>query len=555
VTDGAPTTYREVERKLRIHALYQLPDLADEAAGAPDVVAEVARQPVLTLTATYYDTGDLRLAREKVTLRRREGGGDDGWHLKLPSDDGAPGARDELTLPLDEATSPPAELLHLVLGLTRGRPVEAVATLQTHRVPANLVAADGRVIAELTDDSVSVLDGGHVAGKFRELEVETREGTQAELDAVVAALVRSGAVEGGLPSKVVRALGPAASAPPDLAKPAKVGPADPAGAAFTAHLARHTRAIIDQDLRRRRDLPDAVHQVRVAARRLRSGLKVFGPLVDEEWATGLRTELAWVAGELGELRDREVLEARLLRDLAALPAVSPEDDGAGTGTAGVDRTDARDVAAAMSIVRRSFDDERARAQAEVDEAMDSQRFVALIDALVEAAGAPKLTPAADQTCQQALPPLVEKAWKRLAKEAKQLRLDGTDDSWHEVRISGKRARYAVEALVPVFGEFAKDFAKNLERVTELLGEHQDAVIASDTVRRLAGGRRVTGTTGFVFGLLHEAERAAADATRHEFVKVWPDVSHVSRRSWLGPAAQEAADGDRPRSKPAKKKKA
>jgi inorganic triphosphatase YgiF len=533
VTDGAATTYREVERKLRIHALYQLPDLTTEAA---DVVAEVVTQPVLTLTATYYDTGDLRLARDKVTLRRREGGGDDGWHLKLPADDGAAGARDEVRLPLDDATSPPEELLHLVLGLTRGRAVEAVATLQTHRSPANLVAADGRVIAELTDDSVSVLDGAQVAGKFRELEVETREGTEAELDAVVKALVRSGAVEGGLPSKVVRALGPAASAPPDVAKPAKVGPADPAGAAFAAHLARHTRALIEQDLRRRRDLPDAVHQVRVAARRLRSGLKVFGPLVETEWAQGLRSELAWVAGELGELRDREVLEARLLRDLAALPATSPDaaaDDGA--GIAGVNRTDARDVAAAMSVVRHSFDDERARAQAEVDAAMNSPRFVALLEALVEAANAPQLTPAAEQTCQEALPPLVKKAWKRLAREANALELDGTDDSWHEVRISGKRARYAVDALVPVFGEFARDFAKNLERVTELLGEHQDAVIASDTVRRLAGGRRVTGTTGFVFGLLHEAERAAADATRHEFVAVWPDVSHVSRRTWLGSA--------------------
>ncbi len=527
-----PQTYREVERKLRVPALYRLPDLSSASSDGP--VARVDPHPLLTLTATYYDTGDLRLARERVTLRRREGGGDDGWHLKLPADDGAADARDEIRLPLDDATTPPTELLSLVLGLTRGQPVEAVATLRTERSPSDLLAADGRVIAELTDDSVSVLDGTLVAGQFRELEVETRDGTAAEIDAVVAALVGSGAIEGGLPSKVVRALGPAAAAPTDVAKPRGVRLEDPAGEALTAHLARHTRVLIDQDLRRRRDLPDAVHQVRVAARRLRSGLKVFGPLVDQEWADGLRTELAWIAAELGEVRDREVLEERLLRDLAALPSASTGDGG--TGTAGIDRTDTRDISAAMSVVRRDFDEARVRAQAEVDAAMSSPRFLALLDALVEAANTPQLTAAAAGRCEVALPPLVAKAWRRLAREADRLELDGTDDSWHEVRISGKRARYAVEALVPVFGEPAREFAKNLERITELLGEHQDAVIAADTARRLSGGRRVTGATGFVLGLLHESERAAAQATRHEFAAVWPDVSRRRRRSWLGPAA-------------------
>jgi CHAD domain-containing protein len=94
----------------------------------------------------------------------------------------------------------------------------------------------------------------------------------------------------------------------------------------------------------------------------------------------------------------------------------------------------------------------------------------------------------------------------------------------------------VEALVPVFGAPAREFARSLEQVTELLGEHQDAVIAADTARRLAGGRRVTGTTGFVLGLLHEAERAAALAARREFATVWPDVSRRSRRAWLRPQA-------------------
>ncbi|HEY5032167.1 MAG TPA: CYTH and CHAD domain-containing protein [Actinomycetes bacterium] len=525
--DAAPETFREVERKLRVHALYRLPDLTALASAG---IAEALPGPSLALDATYYDTGDLRLARGRATLRRRKGGGDDGWHLKLPSDDGAAGARDEIRLPLDDSDSPPEALLQLVLGITRGTAVEPVATLHTERRPIDLVAADGRVVAELTDDSVSILEGSHVAGQFRELEVETRDGTQAEIDAVVAALVGSGAIEGGLPSKAVRALGPAASAPPDVAAPGRVRPRDPAGAALQAHLARHTRALLDQDVRVRRDLPDGVHQLRVAARRLRSGLKVFGPLIDRAWADGLRAELAWIAAELGEVRDREVQEERLLRDLAALPSATPGDGG--TGTAGVDRTDARDISAAMSVVRRAFDDERDRARAEVHEAMASARYLTLLDALVDGANHPRLTAAASSSCDRVLPPLVTKAWHRLARDAQRLDLDGSDDSWHEVRIAGKRARYAAEALVPVFGEPAKLFSKNLERVTELLGEHQDAVVAADTTRRLAGGRRVTGTTGFVLGLLHESERAAVTAARREFVRVWPEVSHKRQRAWL-----------------------
>jgi CHAD domain-containing protein len=512
-------TFREVERKLRVHGLYRLPDLAQVDGSA---VAKTEAMPPLTLTATYFDTGDLRLARSKVTLRRREGGVDDGWHLKLPADPVDPGVRDEVRTALSAGTgAPPRELAVLVLALTRGAPLEEVAVLRTERSPVLMWSADGTLIGELTDDEVSVLDGPHVAARFRELEVETRDGSQADIEAVVAALVSSGAVEGGLPSKAVRALGPAALAPPDVAEPPAVGPTQPAGLAVRAHLARNAAAFIAQDLRVRRGLPDAVHQMRVAARRLRSGLKTFAPLVEQDWAFGLRSELAWAAGELGRLRDLEVLEDRLLAHLAELPVVAVGDTS--DGTAGVDRTDPRDVAAAAALVRRTFDEERARDQAELDEAMASERYVALLDALVVAANAPQLTPAAAGPSELVLPPLLGRTWRRTVRDARSLRGDGPDAAWHQTRIAAKQARYTAEALAPVLGTKARRAARRLEEVTELLGEHQDAVIAADTARRLASARRVTGTTGFVLGLLHERERATADAARRQFLRLWPHV--------------------------------
>jgi CHAD domain-containing protein len=270
--------------------------------------------------------------------------------------------------------------------------------------------------------------------------------------------------------------------------------------------------------------------MRVAARRLRSGLKVFGPMVDPAWAKGLRDELSWIAAELGQLRDREVLEARLLRDLDRLPAVAPGDTS--DGTAGVDRTDVRDVRAAAAVVRRDFDADHDRALAELTEAMSSSRYLALLDALVAAVRQPVLTEAAQQRAATALPPLLAHTWHRLARDVHRLDLDGPDTTWHETRIAAKRARYAAEALVPVFGKPARKAARMLEQVTELLGDHQDAVLAADTCRRLAAGRRVTGTTGFVLGLLHEAERAAVTRARYALVELWPEVEDERRRPWL-----------------------
>ena len=530
-----PETYREVERKLRVHALYRLPDLAGDA-GPEQIVLAVARPPFV-LTAEYFDTGDLRLARSGITLRRREGGDDAGWHLKLPTEEQS--TRDEIRLPLDvrprsRPAQPPAELLDLVLGVTRGVTVEPVATLRTDRTAHELMTADGRLVAELTDDSVSVLDAGRVAGKFRELEVESRDGTVDEIDAIVRYLVSSGAVAGGLPPKVVRALGPAATAAPDVVSPSgNVDEHDPAGAALQAHLARHTAALLRQDLRVRRRLPDSVHQLRVAARRLRSGLKVFAPLVDREWATSLAEELAWVAGELGQLRDREVLEERLLRDLAAIPSARPgyEDQG----VPGLDVTDARDVAAAISVVRRAFEDEEIQAAASVDAALNSSRYLALLDSLVDAVHSPRLNELAVEPCSRVLPGLVADSWRKLARAVKRLDPQGPDEPWHAVRIRAKRARYAAEAVSGIFGKPARALAEDLENVTELLGDHQDSVIAARTVRRLAAGRRVTGTTGFVLGLLHELEREHARADRFAFAAVWADISddRGRSRSWPG----------------------
>ncbi len=507
-------TYREVERKLRVHALFRLPDLND----ALSLVASVERQEPLTLTAVYHDTEDLRLFRWGITLRRREGGHDAGWHLKLPVEGFGLGVRDEVRVPLDHGVdgAVPWELADLVTALTREHPLTAVATLRNVRVPHLLRDHDGRILAELVDDTVSVLDGEHVAARFREIEVEVvgddLEASAAVLSEVVDLLVDLGAVP-GTSSKAAHALGPRASAPPDLVPPGPVSPKDPAADAVRAHLATHVRRFLLQDVRVRRDLPDAVHQMRVAARRLRSGLHAFGPLVDPEWAAALRTELGWAASELGAIRDTEVLLGRLDAHAARL---APDD-----------------AALACEAVDRVLRERLTHAREEALEALRSQRHRDLLVALVQAAHAPLLTDAAQAPARDVLPALVDKAWRRLRRDVRGLRLDGPSTDWHETRIAAKKARYAVEAVVPVFGAPAKALAEQLSMVTEVLGEHQDAAIAQDTVREIAGHDGIDGRTGFALGLLHGVEVEAEHRARLQFVKAWPRVRKVHQRTRLG----------------------
>ena len=519
LTEPVPEV-REVEHKFRVHGLFRVPDLT--SAG---LVSEVEDHGAVELETAYYDTADLRLIREGMTLRRRIGGPDEGWHLKLKVPDAAVEVRDELRLPLaaGDPQTPPPKLLDLVRSVIRHSPVQPVATLRTTRHVRHVFDASGNDAAELVDDIVQVIDGsGQTAAQFRELELELSDNAPTELvEHVVTQLDQAGAVSGEFVSKVVRALGPQASAPPEVPEPEDVGPGDPASAAVQAFIATHTRAFRAADLAFRRDPEgpfDAVHKMRVAARRLRSGLRVFRPLLDREWADGLRDELKWAARSLGELRELDVLIARLDDRMAALPEDAVPDDPATT---------------VLGTTREQRDDARGR----VGVLLSSDRFLDLHERLVAAAAKPPATEAAEATAGEALPPLVRKAWKRLATRAKAVLDDESalpggapDEEWHQARIAAKRARYAGEAVAPVLGADAKAFAEQMEKITEILGEHQDAADAGAAIQEMAAN--ADASASFTFGALFAAERERVRTTRYEFAKLWPKVSRRKWRRWM-----------------------
>jgi inorganic triphosphatase YgiF len=199
----------EIEQKFDVDEDFRRPDFGALPGGI------TAAPPVLLhLAATYFDTPDERLAANKITLRRRTGGTDEGWHLKLPA---GQDARHELREPLSSGPPDqvPGQLAARVAGVTAGLPLTPIAILDTERTVVTLTAADGRVVAEIADDMVTArrLRGpaaGEASGeplRWREVEVEV-PAAAPDLQRAAAGLLRqAGARPAGHGSKLARVLG------------------------------------------------------------------------------------------------------------------------------------------------------------------------------------------------------------------------------------------------------------------------------------------------------------------------------------------------------------
>ncbi|MFI7605574.1 CHAD domain-containing protein [Micromonospora sp. NPDC049366] len=506
----------EEERKYEVDDTFVLPDLSVAAPSG----GEVRARPPVTLVATYFDTVDLRLARAGVSLRRREGD-ELPWTVKLPTD--LPGVRQEISRP-GPAGDPPAELVALVTVHSRGAALAPATVVRTERHAYDVVGADGDVLAEVVDDRVTTLAGdGSPSGGFRELEVERKAGGRGLLDRIGAVLRDAGAHGGSFVPKHVRALGPAAEGEPDLVPPAGL-PGDPtAGDVVTEAVRQGVRRLVEHDpmVRLRTPMPDdtPVHRMRVGCRRLRSDLRTFAPLLRPAWARPLRDELRWLGEVLGAARDAEVLRDRLRRTATADPT-SPLDPAA------VDRLDA------------ALAERQGRALTAVDEALRSPRYLALVDALVLAARAPRLRSRATEPAERVLPRLVAKPWRRLAGGGKRpgevttLGPTDPDERWHAVRKQGKQARYAVDAATPVLGRRARRLGTALNRVQKLLGEHQDAAVAAHTWLALAAEHPTDHELAVTAGRLAERERASVRRVRVEFPAAWHRASRPKRTRWL-----------------------
>ncbi|GII52896.1 CHAD domain-containing protein [Planotetraspora thailandica] len=480
----------EIEDKFDVPAEYGLPDLSG-VRGCSDVAQPLSHR----LVALYFDTPDLRLATRGITLRRRRGGEDEGWHLKLPK---AKRVRQEITLPLTRgAKTVPPQLAELVLAFTRGAPLSPVAQLETRRGLVKLLDDGGETLVEIADDDVkgTVLGDDPRVERWREVEAELKNGDRRLLKRVAKRLVKAGATPAETGSKLVRLLGDVPVRPVAELTPGS------AGEAVMAYVKSHVDALSAQDPHVRREEDDAVHQARVACRRLRSALKAFKSLISG--TEDVQEELRWLGEVLGEVRDLEVIRERFAR-----------------------RLDTVDTELIVGPIRQRLgDDLLAREQeayGRVREAMSGERYFALLDVLDALVANPPLTPLADEDAERTLGKIADKGWKRVgaAYDTAQSVEDPEqrEIAMHDVRKAAKRARYTAEAVgLP-------ELAGRAETVQEVLGRHQDGVVAQDVLGQEAQAARGAGEDTFTYGVLVGLERADAQRAHEEFPEVWAKVA-------------------------------
>jgi CHAD domain-containing protein len=499
----------ETETKYDVPAGMTVPSL--------DGLAQVDRTVVPAeedqLEAEYYDTADLRLIRAGITLRRRRGGGDAGWHLKLPA---GPDARREIRLPLGRpAGRVPAELSGLVRAWTRGEPLRPVVQMTTRRQRVILLSQSGESLAEVAADDVSARTMGEsaTASRWREVEVELTGGDRALLAAADKALRRDGLRRAGHSAKLERALGL-----DDLrGAGGRLRSSTPAGQVIQAYLRAQAETFKSLDPLVRRDEPDAVHKMRVTTRRLRSTLRAFGKVIPRSQTERLAGELKWLGGVLGEARDAEVLSGHLRHGLAQYPAEQV-------------------IGPIAARVQGHFAPVGAAARTELLKVLDSERYFTLLSDLDRLIDDPPAGPAAARPADDVLPAAIRSSYRRTARRMRQARHAGPgaqrDVALHEARKAAKRARYAGEAVSPALGKPARRFTRQMKKVQSVLGDHQDTVIARAVVRELGIAAHLAGENAFTYGLLYERDAGQARSLRAAARDVWKKASRPRYRRWM-----------------------
>ena len=505
----APKTSRhlEVERKFDVVDSTVSPSFEGIAA-----VARVDKTPTQWLDATYFDTPTRDLARNRITLRRRTGGHDAGWHLKLP---GGPDARTEVRAPLgdshgdDADDTVPGELLDAVLAIVRDRALEPVARITTERESHVLYGADGTALAEFSNDHViawSATDASDDRGdgtpdqqEWREWELELSENATPDgapdtalLDRLSNRLLDAGAAPAGHASKLARVLGPAAQ--PD----ATPRPEEPLRRALTEQIGE----LLVWDRAVRADAYDSIHQMRVTTRKIRSLLRDYQESFGLPEDTWLLDELRELAGILGVARDAEVLADRYENELNRL-----EPD--------LVRGPVRERL--VEGARRRYQTGLRRSLV----AMRSQRYFRVLDAL-DALVAREPAPAVGGA--ERAPVTIDSAYGKVRKAAKAamgakaataeaLADPGAEharnEALHRIRKRAKRLRYTASATG------ATKVSEQAKVIQTLLGDHQDSVVSREHLIDEARVAHAAGEDTFTYGLLYQQEADLAERCRKD----------------------------------------
>jgi CHAD domain-containing protein len=297
----------------------------------------------------------------------------------------------------------------------------------------------------------------------------------------------------------------------------RVNPDDSVGDVVFSALRVAVLRIAGTDADARRGDPEGIHRLRTTTRRLRSELLSLENLIDGRWPEQLEAELKWLAGRLGEVRDLDILLARLKKG-----AQEQYRDGSGE--------------AALAPLFATLEARREQAARSLNDALRSDRYRGLLTCLEQATERPALSDAASEPCRSALPTVAVAAWRRLKKLGRGLRSSDADAEFHELRKRAKRVRYTAELIAPIMGRraarAASGFIRLLTQVQDTLGEHQDAVVAAGEIERSLAEH--AHDLEFVRGAnsLLASQHEKAHAARESFFKVWDKLDRKKSRRWM-----------------------
>ena len=447
--------------------------------------------PRRDFTETYYDTAGGRLGLAGFVLRRRIENGKGLWRLSVVCD-GVP------TLDVEAPggpAGPPEELSELVSAASAGFELAPVLRVRTHATGLR-VKEGSRSLATISVASIALLDGQRTTASFSEIELEQLAATRKELAKLESALRKSGAKRTNGSGPLEQAL--AREPQPELPLPStSLEQLRPYLREQYARMLAH-----DPGVRVGND-PEDVHQLRVATRRLRSVLKTAAPILHRTWVDEIRSELGWLARELGPARDLDVLIPYLREEAGSL-----------------DPADRK----ALAPLFKKLDEARAATQKDVLEALRSERYLALLAGIEAAAAGP---PSGGEGSLRAE---VEGEFKKLRKAMRVVEEDPSHEAIHKARIKGKRARYATELLEDELGKAGAKLVAAAKEFQDAAGEHHDAVVAEDRIRALLRGVRAQ-RTALAAGILVSRQRDRRSKAAAALPKAWRRYEEAAGKVW------------------------
>ncbi|HET7737900.1 MAG TPA: CHAD domain-containing protein [Tepidiformaceae bacterium] len=468
----------------------------------------LARGPRKELDDTYYDTPDWRVHRANFTARVRKSGEKLELTLKaMAAAEAAMRSRRELNEPLstdqvaDELSAPGAARAAL-RAISGRRPLRAIFHLHTSRQIFGLADADGELGEVALDETAITVGPDEPPARLVRVEVEVAADAVKRARPFVDALVAACSLSPAGPSKFESALIATGQAVPPVTDlgPTTITPEMTAGEVAFAVMRKHFAVFLQNEpgTRLGEDI-EALHDMRVATRRLRAAMSAFRPFISPR-LEATRLELGWVGTSLGEVRDLDVQIERM-------------EEWRGTFDS-----------AALDELEALLDSRRVAARKRMLAALDSRRYDLLVErfsAILRRGPARTYAPGRVPILAVA-PDLIERRYRRLRKGGDGIRKDSAAAAYHALRIEGKKLRYALEFVGPIYGEQALAFARRVTALQDLLGLHQDADVAQDMLREMAGsaGRRLSPGTVLTMGMIAERYRSHAAELRQGFPGVY-----------------------------------